>query len=100
MIPGRGQIPSTSNPSKASLNSARASSDSAPLLAEWCAAATGADATNAAALIAAAHVRRAWLKARSRSLLPIGFDDALPATHGDANTSSTSHRSSGFTASK
>ena len=58
MIPGRGQIPSTSNPSKASRNSARASSDSAPLLAEWCAAATGADATSAAARIAAAHVRR------------------------------------------
>ena len=99
MIPGRGQIPSTSNPSKASLNSARASSDNVPV-AEWCAAATGADATKAAALIAAAHVRRAWLNARSRSLLPIGFEEALPATHGDDKTSSTSHRSSGFTASR
>ena len=99
MIPGRGQIPSTSNPSKASLNSARASSDSVPV-AEWCAAATGADATKAAALIAAAQVRLAWLNAFNRSLLPIGFEEALPATHGDAKTSSTSHRSSGFTASK
>ena len=100
MIPGRGQIPSTSNPSKASLNSARASSDSAPLPVEWCAAATGADATNAAARIAAAQVRLAWLKARNLSLLPIGAEDAFPATHGDLKTSSTSHRSSGFTASK
>ena len=99
MIPGRGQIPSTSNPSNASLNSARASFDNVPV-AEWCAAATGADATNAAALIAAAHVRLAWLKARNLSLLPIGPEDALPATHGDLKTSSTSHRSSGFTASK
>ena len=90
MIPGRGQIPSTSNPSKASLNSARASSDNVPP-EWWCAAATGADATKAAALIAAAHVRRAWLNARSRSLLPIGFDDALPATHEDERTSFTSH---------
>ena len=99
MIPGRGQIPSTSNPSKASLNSARASSDNVPV-AEWCAAATGADATKAAALIAAAQVRLAWLNAFNRSLLPIGFEEALPATHGDASTSSASHRSSGFTASK